>query len=140
MNGASDKEDRPTRILRRVARVWSLVIVVIGGVIFVGEILEWLGRDPAMVQPYPWFENLMPLAMATAVLGLVIAWRWEVVGSVITIVSVLVVLVVFYGVIGGRGRAPWIVLVIMTPVLIPGVLYLVCGLREWGQMSGVSSV
>jgi len=140
MNGAAEYEDRPTRILRRIARVWSLVIVAIGVVIFVGEIVEWMSRDPAAVQPYPWYENLMPLGMVTAVLGLVIAWRWEIVGSVITIVSVLVVLVVFYGVIGGRGRAPWIVLVIMMPLLIPGVMYLICGLRERGQRREVSGV
>jgi len=123
MKDNATNEDKLTRILRRIARIWSMVIIALVIVILVGEILEAGSTDP---QPYPWFENLIPLTVLTAVLGLALAWRWEGVGAVITIVSVLVNL----GVYIATGRdAVLVVMVILTPLAIPGVLFLICALR-----------
>lgn len=138
MSSNLKNNDKGVNTIRRIARVWSILIIVIGIVIFIGEIVEFYGRDPALVQPYPWYENLIPLAMITGVLGLALAWRWEGLGSIITIVSVLINLFIFYVVIGGRGQYPWIVALISLPVLIPGILFLVCWVRSQrdGDLAG----
>ena len=124
MAETGNETDRATHIIRRIARVWSILIIIIGVVILVGEIYELFNQAEALVQPYPWYENLIPLGLITAVLGLVLAWRWEGPGAMLTILSVLVVLFVFYGIIGGRGEQPWIVALIMLAVLVPALLFL----------------
>lgn len=124
MKDNATNEDKLTRILRRIARIWSMVIIALVIVILVGEILEAAATDP---QAYPWFENLIPLTVLTAVLGLALAWRWEGVGAVITIVSVLMNLGVYIAT--GRG-AVLVVMAILTPLAIPGVLFLICALRS----------
>ncbi len=117
-------QDKLTRILRWVARIWGAIIIVITALIFLGEILF-----PHTEGPYPFYENLMPLSLLISVLGLAIAWRWEIRGGVITIIFSLVNLALYWGIRGvGRGLA--MVVLITMPVVIPGILFLICGLRS----------
>lgn len=109
-----------SNILHRVARIWSLVIIAIGLFILEGEAYAYLATEPSSKVSYPWSENLIPLTLITSVLGMIIAWRWECAGAAITIVSLLVNLLIFYLVIGGRGERPSIVFVILTPDTLPG--------------------
>jgi hypothetical protein len=111
-------------IIRRVARIWSAVIIGLGILMFIGEIIESFTTE---LDPYPIYENLIPLTLFTGVLGLALAWRWEGLGSGITIVSLIVNLGVYL--ITGRD-AVGVVILILLPIFIPGLLFLVCGLGE----------
>ena len=122
-------EDLLTRRLRKVARLWSLVIIALGVLIFIMEILELLGSEAGRAQAYPWFENLIPLTLFTAVIGLGLAWRWEGLGAVIAILSLIINMGVYL--MTGRDQV-LAVMLILTPILIPGVLFLICWWRERG--------
>jgi hypothetical protein len=74
------------------------------------------------LEPYPFYENLIPFTLFTAVFGLIISWRWEGVGGAITVISVLMNLGVYL--LTGR-TAVAAVIIILTPILIPGILFLV---------------
>ena len=124
MSAIKTKEDRITHLIRRVARIWSIIIIGLGILIFIMEIIE---SNTIELEPYPFYENLIPFTLFTAVVGLIISWRWEGLGGAITIISVLVNLGVYL--LTGR-TAVGAVIVILTPILIPGILFLVCWLRS----------
>ena len=117
-------QENATRILRRIARVWSSVIVVFGVLMFVMEITE---AFTIQLEPYPFYENIIPLTLFTGIVGLALAWRWEGAGGMITVASVILNFVVY--VITGR-EAVIAVVIILAPLLIPGFLFLVCWLRS----------
>jgi len=121
--------DRTTRILRRIARIWSIVIIALGLVIFVGEVSGSLQSEPGLETPYPWWENLIPLAAFIAILGLAVAFRWEAAGAILTIVMLAFSLLLYIAT--GRTRVLQVAF-ILTPILIPAILYLVCWGRERG--------
>lgn len=124
MSAIKTKEDRITHLIRRVARIWSIIIIGLGILIFIMEIIE---SSTIELEPYPFYENLIPFTLFTAVVGLIISWRWEGLGGAITIISVLVNLGVYL--LTGR-TAVGAVIVILSPILIPGILFLVCWLRS----------
>jgi len=126
MKGNQTEKDKRTIVLRRIARIWSIVIIAIGLLIFAGLLIESLMADTATTPDYPWWENLMPMMMFLAIVGLAIAWRWEGLGAVITFVGLLANLVLY--IVTGRSEV-LIVLAIMIPVLIPAVLFLICWFR-----------
>jgi hypothetical protein len=86
---------------------------------FIAEIIAAFTTES---EPYPFYENLIPFTLFTAIVGLAVAWRWEGVGGAIVIVSVLVNLGVYL--FTGR-TAVGAVMLILTPILIPGILFLV---------------
>jgi hypothetical protein len=127
MRGSSEIQYRTTNIIRRIARIWSAVIIGLGILVFIAEIIEATTTELA---PYPFYENLIPFTLFTGILGLVLAWRWEGVGGGITVLSVIANLVVYL--FTGR-TAVGVVVLILTPILIPGLLFLVCWMRSRGE-------
>jgi hypothetical protein len=108
------------QIIRRIARIWSAIVIGFGILIFIGEVIEAATTELA---PYPFYENIIPFTLLTAVVGLALAWRWEGLGAIVNIVSVIINFVTYLF----TGREAWVVvLLILTPVLIPGILFLVC--------------
>mgnify|MGYP006283038723 CR=1 FL=1 len=115
--------------LRKIARIWSLVLIIIVFFIFGGYAWNWITTgvaDPHAVEDYRPIENLAPLLEFLAVIGLTIAWRWERVGGIITIISSLLVLpllLTFWPLLSNLPNyliAPygtWLI------ILIPGVLF-----------------
>ena len=76
---------------------------------------------------YPPIENLLPVVMFSSVLGLPLAWRWEGIGGALN-VGLFLVHLGLYWIIRGKFfplRALWI----LSPVVVPGVLFLVCWWR-----------
>lgn len=116
-----------TSRIRKTARIWSLVIIALGMVIIIAEIVEAF-LNPELINSYPWYENLIPMTLFLAVVGLALAWRWEIFGSVLSIICV-VSNYVMYIVFGGSGRGLLVVPLILLPVLIPGILFLISSLR-----------
>ena len=106
-------------ILRRIARIWSGVVILVGLLIFIGEVSQ--SRAPNLTT-YPIYENLIPLALFISLVGLLLAWRWEGIGGLITIAGVGVANLVYW--FTGR-EAPLVVFLVLLPVLIPGLLFLV---------------
>jgi len=126
MSSNHTEKDQYTKVLRRIARIWSIAIIAIGILIFAGLLIESLLTNPATTLDYPWWENLMPLMMFLAIVGLAIAWRWEGLGALITLAGLLANLILY--ILTGRSEV-LIVVAIMIPVLIPAVLFLICWFR-----------
>jgi hypothetical protein len=122
--------------IRWIARIWGGLVLLAALLIFGGYAWSWVTTgvaDPHAVEDYPPIENLPPLLMFVAALGLGIAWRWERLGGAITVASQLVtlpVLLVHWPIAERFPRyllAPygtWLI------VAIPGVLFLVCWWRS----------
>jgi hypothetical protein len=123
------QDERVINLVRRIARLWSAMIVALGVIIFVAEIIE---ASTTELNPYPWYENLIPFTLFTAIAGLALAWRWEGLGGAMAVISVAVNLGTY---ILTEREAVGIVLLILTPVLIPGILMLYC----WYRSRGVSN-
>lgn len=107
-------------ILRKITRIWSVVLIILGVLIFIAEIFD---TSSNIFEPYPWWENLMPLSIFLAILCLGLAWRWEALGGVLALFFFSVNLLLYLAT--GRDRF-FAVLVITLPVLIPAVLYIFC--------------
>ena len=118
-----DGADITTRRVRRVARIWSIVIIGITLVVAIAHIVE---PEPETTD-YPPIENLLPVLMCLSVLGLAIAWRWEGVGGALNI-GFFVANLLLYWVIRGR-FFPFGALVTLSAAVVPGVLFLMCWWR-----------
>jgi hypothetical protein len=107
------------RILRWIARIWSLAVLVVA-------LLIVILPDRYAVYPVPLTDWVLLSFYWIAILGLLIAWRWEALGGTLAITAVLGRSVAFYII---RGVWPFDLssLSILTVVFVlPGILYLVC--------------
>jgi hypothetical protein len=112
-----------TQRLRKVARLWSGVIVTVGLLIFA---VEFIDAGSAGVGDYPWYENLIPVSLVLSLLGLLVAWRNECVGGLMAVGFALLSLVLYVAV--GR-TAVGLVSLILAPVVVPGFLFIACWRR-----------
>ena len=113
-----------TRILRKIARIWGGVIITLGVLMFISEIVE---SQTVELDPYPWFENLIPVTLGLAVVGLALAWKYEGIGGAAAVGFSVVNLLLYIAT--GRTRVA-AVAIILTPVVIPGLLFLICWRRS----------
>jgi hypothetical protein len=135
MTNVSDTDDRVTKRIRRIARIWSFPIIVYSLMMMTGYAWNWvtIGKaDPYAVEGYPLIEALPPILMFLSVLGLAIAWRWEKLGGAIALVfqlATLVLLLIQRPITQdfSRSAIPYLMLVI---VAIPGILFLVVWRRS----------
>jgi hypothetical protein len=115
--------DRTTKWIRWIARILSIVIIGFTLMMVIGHAVT---PDPHAID-YPPIENLLPLVMCLSVLGLGLAWRWEGLGGAISVVFFLANLGLYWAI---RGKFfPLRGLPILSPVLITGMLFLVCWWR-----------
>ncbi len=133
VNGVSD---RVTERIRRIARIWGSVLMVVFLLILLGYAWSWVttGRaDPYAVEDYPPIENLPPLFGLLSVVGLGVAWRWEGWGGAIAVfftLAALPVLLTHWPIAQDFPRylvAPygtWLL------IAIPGLLFLICWWRS----------
>jgi hypothetical protein len=130
MANVSDTDDRGTKLIRRIARIWSAPIIIYSLMLFAGYAWNWLTTgvaDPYAVEGVPFVEALPPILMFLGVLGLAIAWRWERLGGAINLVFLLGVFLVllftrpitdeFF-----RSAVPYLMTIVIA---IPGILFLV---------------
>ena len=137
MDDSNSNYERKTNIIRKIARIWSIVIIALVLFIFVAEIIGTFVPDQSMNEPYPWYENLIPMSMVLSVVGLAIAWRWEGFGSVLCILFIIATYVMYVAFVRSD-RGVYIVPIILLPILIPGILFLISWLRT-GRGSKQSS-
>ncbi|MDF1520085.1 MAG: hypothetical protein P1P73_06355 [Brevefilum sp.] len=102
------------KILRWIARIWSLLALILALVIAISP-------DPYAVNPITARELFMLSLWLIAILGLVLGWRFERMGALITIIIIPVreaLYVLFY--------REWTVnfLLIWALVIPPAILYL----------------
>jgi hypothetical protein len=129
MENTGDGADRTTKWIRRIARAWSIVILTITLVMIIAHLVV---PDPNEVD-YPPIENLLVLMMCLSVLGLGIAWRWESLGGAISVGFFLAHLALYWAI--RQKFFPLEVLAILSPVLITGMLFLVCWWRTRSRSS-----
>lgn len=120
---------KSSKWIRRIARIWSIPVIAYALMMIVGYTVNWIqtGKaDPYAVEGYPFIENLPPIFMFIAILGLAIAWRFEKPGGMINLVfclAVLPILLIHWPINQDpRFVVPYILLAI---VAFPGILFLV---------------
>jgi len=126
---ANDTTNRITNMMRRIARIWSAVLIGITLIILIGYGMNWVKTgtaDSYAMDNYPPSENLIPLTLVLSVLGAGIAWRWEGWGGAINIASCLANLAVHHWILSPRPY-PYVLAIIITP---PGILFLACWWRS----------
>lgn len=128
MKDTNSDRTKTTAKIRRIARIWSIVIIVLVLTIFILEIIAEFITNQSMSEPYPWYENLQPLSLFLSVVSLAIALRWEGLGSMLNIFFVLATYGMYVA-FGGSGRGLYTLPLILAPILIPGVLFLISWLR-----------
>mgnify|MGYP001039902201 CR=1 FL=1 len=106
------------RSIRFAARVW-------GGLVFLVAVLMIVMPDPEATEPIPVEDWFLLSLWGVAVLGLVIAWRWPVVGAILTLATMFVRELAWIVLKGG-----WLVsfLLFWLWVVPPAILHLVA----WG--------
>jgi hypothetical protein len=129
MNDTNSDYTKTTAKIRKIARIWSIVIIVLVLTIFILEIIAEFITDQSISEPYPWYENLQPLSLFLSVVSLAIAWRWEGPGSLLSVFFVLATYGMYVA-FGGSGRGLYTLPIILTPILIPGVLFLISWYRN----------
>ena len=135
MANVSEPDDRVTKWIRWIARIWSSPIIVYALIMLTGYAWNWvtIGKaDPYAVEGYPLVEALPPILMFLSVLGLGIAWRWEGLGGAITLVfqlAALIVLLIQRPITDDFSRSAIPYLMSMV-IAIPGILFLVYWLRS----------
>ena len=113
--------DRTTTNIRRVARIWSIIVLAIGIFIFGTHIFEPTTGD------IPLIETLQPIALFIGIIGLALAWRWECLGGAAAIGFAVLTPILYLA--GGGGR-PAIPFMLALSVIIPGALFLICWWRS----------
>jgi hypothetical protein len=121
---------RKLKIIRWVARIWTIPVVILA-------LIAVLNPNPgATGEEVPWLSSFFLIMYAIAVLGLVIGWRWELVGGLLTIVT-LVMRDTLYLIMLGN----WVenLIFVWIPLVPPAVLFLLAWRMEkiakgqWGR-------
>ncbi|GAB4312330.1 MAG: hypothetical protein Kow00127_02760 [Bacteroidales bacterium] len=123
-------------LLRKVARVWSIVIILMAVTIVAGALINLVttgSADPNSVPGYPFIENLPVIFLFAGSTGLAIAWRNERLGGMITVISQLLtlpVLIIHWPIT--RDTLQYLVAPygLSAAVVVPGILFLICYARE----------
>ena len=127
--------NRVTKLIRWIARIWSFPIIAYALllIIYYSWNLVTIGvADPKAVKDYPPIEALPPIFIFLSIFGLSIAWRWEQLGGIITIVFQLVAFSfpLIYSLFAQdfpHLAVPYFLLMI---IVTPGLLFLVCWWRS----------
>jgi hypothetical protein len=106
---------RSTKIIRWVARIWSIMLLSFA-------FLVMLTPDPYATEPISAQDLFLLSLYGVAILGLIIAWRWELVGSMIAIATLFIRELAWIIL-----KGPWFVnfLIFWVLVLPPAILYLI---------------
>lgn len=116
--------------IRRIAVIWSAPLILYALILFAGYTWNWLTTgtaDPYAVQEVTFLESLPPILMFLSVIGLLIAWKWERLGSLIALGLQVITLVVLFAERSIR-IAPLQALIpyfLSLLVIVPGVLFLI---------------
>jgi len=128
MSSTKHTVDKATKRIRLIARIWSAVIIAYALIMFIGYTVNLVTTgtaDPYAEEDYPFVENLPPIFMFLAIIGLGIAWRWEKIGGIITLGFCLVttpIILIHWPITEDlRFIGPLILVIIIA---FPGILFL----------------
>ncbi len=136
MTNVNNVSDNVTKWIRRIARIWGTLLIIITLFILIGYARSWVttGKaDPHAVEDYPFIENLPPIFWLLSVVGLGIAWRWEGLGGAITIIfnlAALPVLLIHWPIARDFPRYLTAPYGVWMTIAVPGVLFLIYWLRS----------
>ncbi len=142
MTESKNSRDRITKWLRWTARILSLPIIVYALLILIGYMVNWITTgtaDPQAVPDYPFIENLPPIFMLLAIIGLGIAWFKEKLGGIINLIfclATLPILIIHWPIIDTRNAIPYILILI---IVTPGILFLVYWWRSKIHSAGTQN-
>ena len=128
MTKSNKSSHKITKWIRLIARIWSTAVIAYALIMFIGYTVNWMttGKtDPYAVENYPFIENLPPILMFIAILGLGIGWRFERLGGIINLIfslATLPILLIHWPITqDSRYIVPYILL---TIIALPGILFL----------------
>ena len=103
-----------TKILRWVARIWSLLALGFALTIIITP-------DPYQVRPITLMEIFILSFWGVAILGLILAWRWERIGAMLTIITMPVRELIYFLI-----YREWFInfMLVWALVIPPAVMYL----------------
>jgi len=115
------KPARKLKTIRFIARIWTIPVVILALVAVLTTDLN------ANADPSHWLSSFFLVMWGIAVLGLVIGWRWELAGGLITIVT-LVMRDTLYIIM----RGTWVenILFVWFPLVPPAVMFLIAWRME----------
>ncbi len=117
MDGSSSSQSR-VKVVRLVARVLSIVIILLFGIVFIPEFTGRIGLTappPGGLPPLSMVDAIQFYSMFVILIGLGIAWKWELVGSLITIIPMVI-----DGILNPRA------LMVVLVIAAPAILFLLC--------------
>lgn len=125
---SGEKDNKIMRVVRWTARIWSTLMAGMILLIFIGEgVNSDFGPMPHLTPR----ETAMMIAFVIVFIGLVLAWRWEILGGSLIVLGMAAFYLLDYLFSGSFPRGPVFLL-----IASPGVLFLVHGIREKSVVEG----
>jgi hypothetical protein len=116
----TNETGKAVRVVRWIARISAGLAAALILIIFIGEgLIEGIGSIHLTAR-----ETAMMVTFVAVWLGLVLGWKWELVGGLLTICGTAAFYLLDYAFSGALPRGPFF-LVFASPSL----LFLYCGLR-----------
>lgn len=123
-----EKNNKKTNWITWVARIWSIPLILYSLIMIYGYVVNWFkyGKaDPYAVEGYPFIENIPPIFMLMAIIGLAIAFKYQKIGGIVNmifiILAAIIIIITRPNILEPRSYIP---LILMLIVLVPGVLFL----------------
>jgi hypothetical protein len=110
----TNKTPLSVSIIRWVARGWSILALLVALMII-------FTPDPYATSPVPAIEWFILSLWGVAILGLLVAWRWEFLGGVITIGIMVLREIIFFVAMGYWVPAFLLVWILVIP---PAILFI----------------
>jgi hypothetical protein len=108
---------RWVKVLRWVARIWSLIVAIV-------IIMIAVTPDPNSTGQVSSSEIFYLSLYAVSAFGLLLAWKWELLGSIISLLAVITQAI---SVIIGKGFNFYLKIAIIQLVfIIPAIVFIVC--------------
>lgn len=122
------KGSKTVRVVRWIARVSAVIVATLILLTLIGgEFTE--GIEPFLHLPVR--ETIMMITFVAAWLGLLLGWKWEFYGGLLTVCGVTVFYLLDYLFSGAFLRGPFFLI-----FAFPGLLFLYCGLRTRTKAGG----
>jgi len=119
--------DKTVKRIRLIARIISAPIILYALIMVIGYGYNWITTgvaDPYALEDYPFIENIPPILMFLAIVGLGIAWRWEKVGGIMNLLFCALTLIVIPFAMDSLDFRSMMPMVLVLIIALPGVLFL----------------
>jgi hypothetical protein len=126
--GAKRNDSIGTRVLRWIARILSIPPVIFFFLFLIGHLV---GEERSTVPITPVeVIGLVSLVAFTSlmVIALIVAWKWEKIGSFVVVISSVILFTILLIVVGRNNF--YVASIIVLPFFIPGLLFLGTWLRS----------